>query len=182
MERPSQSGAPQSREELERFVAELRRTVDPRMDIWWQPRAVVLERGGFDVMGNPRPTKWDGRWEVITENPEGRTASWRDYTHVCYVTEPVRIGPDLEAMQDNGPYAPVGDWLVAYLQQANWWNMARAGMLADVLEKANAAEDARELGEDQGAMEDAAHRTLFRDNHEGGRSVWFGQGAEFKPE
>lgn len=161
--------APQSRSEILPFVRELQR-LDPLLDIRWNPRCLLIEPPRFAVTGGTVPGKYDGRWEVVRAKSE----SWRsagqplsdDFVVVIY-----------QVRDEHGGYKPVGAWLVEFLRK---WDSQQAHF-RDELEKLRREEEREEaafMAVDESAIEHAVHQLAFASKHEGGRSVWFGQGYD----
>jgi hypothetical protein len=74
-----------------------------RSGFWlkWNPKAVLLEPGMFDGVGNLKAPKYDPRWELWDTDPDGR-----DYMVMRLQTE------------DGGFRAP-GEWLVVHINRFN---------------------------------------------------------------
>lgn len=162
--------APQSRAEILPIVRELQH-LDPLLDIRWNPACLLIEAPRFTVTGGTTPGRYDGRWEVV----RAKSASWRnageplsdDFVAVIY-----------QVRDEQGHYKPVGPWLAEYLRK---WDTQQAHF-RDELAKLRREEEREEeafMAVDEGAVEHAVHQLAFASKHEGGRSVFFGQGADF---
>lgn len=147
--------APQSDAELLPFIQALQ-GLDARLDIIWNPRAVMEKRGGFDASGRVLDPQWGGRWEVILHDVSAKTANWRAHTRVCLVTEPVTVATGLQAMQADGAYAPVGDWLVEFIRAADQWNQEKLRHLGGQLDVLN---ETLERNRFQAALDAAADKS-----------------------
>lgn len=137
--------APQSVEEVLPIEAALR-ALDDRLRIRWNPEAVMVKRGHYDVLGRATPPTYDGRWEVILLDSWGKTANWRSYELVCRVTPPVEVLEGthrVRALQADGPYTPVGWWLVEHLQSVDRANTEQARRMSEQLDKVYAAREQR---------------------------------------
>lgn len=143
------SDAPQSGDDVDSVVRELR-LLDSRLGVRWEPCAVMVTRGGYDAMGKVRSPVWRGLWEITLADKVFSTAEWRDYTRVCFVTVPVDVAPGLQAMAQDGAYAPLGPWVVAFLREADKHNRDAARRLQARLDRMNDAADeaAARAGED----------------------------------
>jgi hypothetical protein len=126
--------APQSDDEVRPVVAALQR-IDPRLDVLWNPRCVLTRTGGYDAEGRLVAPTYEGRWQVILHDRAIQTATWRDHVLVCTVTPPAADAPaGVPALTHNGPYAPLGEWLVEHLRaidQANAASMAKISAAID---------------------------------------------------
>jgi len=157
--------APQSSNEVQPVVAALRR-LDGRLDVVWNPRALIVRHGAIDVYGTVIQPTHDGRWEVVIRDTAAGMHADRDYAVVYQVR-----GPEDE-------YKAVGPWLVEFMQkwdsaQAHFREeMARAWAMND-LNEANAARV------DDAAVEDRMDRIAFASNYRGGVETWKGRGADF---
>jgi hypothetical protein len=109
--------APQSGEEVARVVDALRR-IDPLLDVRWNPQAIKTKAASFDAFGCARKdAEYDGRWEVIRYNTPGLSdRGWVRITMVCAVEYTTSSkGGRYPIMLHQGPYAPLGPWLVDYM-------------------------------------------------------------------
>jgi hypothetical protein len=171
------AAAPQSWHEVKPFEDQLRQ-LDDRLRIVWNPRAIVTKPGTFDVTGASVPPEYAGRWEVIIPDDPFRTQTFRTWTVVCRVTQPIEVreGADtLPAMADRGPYAPIGQWLVDFLRAADRHNRDELLRLREKMERMNAHQDAAA----ESAGHDAAREVLAREWHEGTKEG--GGVSEFHP-
>jgi hypothetical protein len=159
--------APQSGEDVAAVVRDLR-LVDPRFGVRWEPKAVMTKRGGYNAVGGIIDPEYRGLWEVVLDDKTVGTADWRPWTRVCFVTQPTRIGSGLMAMADDGPYAPLGAWLVEFLREADKHNNAEAQRLAERLERINARYDQAVIDAGDDATEEAASRQYHAGTAAGG--------------
>lgn len=170
--------APQSQDEVGPVVDALRR-IDPLLDVIWNPKARMVERGAYSVLGKATAPKYVGRWQVIRYDTP-HTDSRRNYCLICTITRPeVRDG--ITCLVDNGEYMPVGSWLVDFMQSADAANTracealrARLWAQDDALDSANDTADAA-------MATDALDRVHFDANYAGGVGNWMGRGAAFSP-
>jgi hypothetical protein len=166
--------APQSDVEVRPVVDALRR-IDSRLDVIWNPRAFIETPGEYDATGKLVAPVYAGRWQVILHDRSAKTAEWRDYTLVCTVTAPAADAPrGVHALTHEGPYAPVGPWLVEHIEAIDRANAAN-------LEKIKAAIDAdweRQLARRAAAHEDATREALGRQYDDGTREAGV---AQFHP-
>lgn len=104
------------------------RRLDPLLDIIWNPKARLVKPGWYNAeAGKRHDPEYDGRWNVIRWDTPGLHAG-RQYVVICEVTEPVRAGKNrILMMQDGGAYAPVGEWLVEFMQT---WDAAQRAFAA----------------------------------------------------
>jgi hypothetical protein len=160
---------PQSEAEIAPHLSALRR-LDPLLDLRWNAQAFVRSYGGFDAFGRALSPTYEGRWEVIRYD-SATALHDRAYTVILTVTaiDPTDRGG---LMQDRGPYAPIGEWLVTYLQR---FDAAQRHFIAE-MDRAWAAHDAAEAAVD--ADERAGHQEalekVYREH--GGGEYWMGRG------
>jgi hypothetical protein len=178
--------APQSPEDVAQVVAWLQRELDPQMDVRWNPRARMSARGRFDVLGRPIAPEYVGRWQVIRKRDNQGTAPWHvdegdPYVLVCTVTSPSRMEEmnGMLALDADGPYAPLGRWLVDFLIQCNASLVGEAKRFGEQLERANARRRDREIRAGTAGEEELLEQIHHAGAAEAGRSKWFGQGADF---
>lgn len=167
---------PQSPDQVQAFVDELRLAVnDPLLGVRWEPRAVMVARGGYDVTGKVKDPVYRGLWEIIRDSTRDKTATWRSWTRICFVTQPVRVEAGLDAMVQDGLYAPLGEWLITFLKQANLANLKAAQRVRRRLEALNERNDEAALRAEDAAAEEAASRIWHKGTAAGGGV------AEFHP-
>ncbi len=159
--------APQSGDDV-RLVVEEMQVLDPQLDVRWNNRARVTKRGGYDAEGKIINPEYQGLWEIIHYDTSVKTANWRPYTRICFVTTQVRVAADLLAMPQDGEYAPLGMWVVEFLKQADKHNQEEARRLQARLDRMNEAADERAMRGDDGALEEAAGRQYFEGTKAGG--------------
>lgn len=143
--------APQSWAEVEPHETALRQ-LDDRLRIAWEPQAVMVGRGTYDANGHLIAPKYEGRWKVIKLGDPHRTAMWREDALVTYVTTPVVIGSGTEkvhAMTADGPYMPIGEWLVEHLRSWDRANREAALRASAIMDAYNTKmdDDALKAGE-----------------------------------
>lgn len=141
--------------------------LDALLDVRWNPHALILEPPRLDVYGRGIPARYDGRWEVVRRMTDKAYEDDGDKKRVVYQVR----GPDSE-------YKPLGMWLVEYMQR--WDSQQRH--FRDEMEKVRRAEELAEqqaMEVDVGAVEHGVHQLAFAVKHEGGRSVYFGQGTDY---
>lgn len=163
------SAAPQSPDEVASVVAALR-AIDPRFDIAWNPTAVCTDQGQFDAYGLVSGRKFRGLWQLRILTEHGATSDKRNYHIVCHVTAPVRHPGLPAAMQEDGPYAPVGEWLIEFMRAADYAN--RQGLNA-LLDKVEAKNTRVERDQDQPLEElqmESLSKHYFKKTMEGGVS------------
>jgi hypothetical protein len=162
--------APQSSEEIRPVVEALRR-LDPLLDIRWNEKAVMMRRGDYDVLGGRTDPVYDGRWDVIRYDTATKLHDDKNYTVLCTITEPYRDGHGW-MMRVDGPYGPIGMWLVEYMQR---WDTAQAHF-AEEMDRLWAEHDAAEsinLEADTAANQQALEK-VYREH--GGGEYWIGRG------
>jgi hypothetical protein len=158
---PVSGDAPQGEADVRPVVDAMQQRIDPLLDIRWEPRAVMVKRGGYDPMGKVSAPVYDGRWEIVHYDISVKTAEWRAHTRICFVTERVEVAAGLWAMSADGPYAPVGMWLVDFLMQADKHNQEGARKLRARLDAMNDTADQKAIDADDAAIEEAAGRQYF---------------------
>jgi hypothetical protein len=133
--------APQGPDEVRPVVEQLR-LLDPRLDVLWNPRCVLVTAGGYDALGRLIAPVYDGRWQVILHDRALQTATWRDHVLVCTVTAPAADAPPgVHALTHDGPYAPLGEWLVEHLRAIDQANAANVARISAALDAAAARQD-----------------------------------------
>lgn len=170
--------APQSQDEVGPVVAALK-SIDHLLDIIWQPKAFMTARGSYSVTGTMTPPTYAGRWQVIRYETPNLSAK-RDYCVICTVTEPV-IHNGVRCLTEEGPYAPIGFWLVDFMHAADSANTkAMEAMRAALWSAEESIEHQHDAAEDAMAMESLDH-VHFHANYAGGVGNWQGKGADFTP-
>lgn len=176
--------APQSDDEIRPIVAALRE-MDPLLDVRWNPKARVIEKGRYTVLGKRIDPIYEGLWMVIRyDDPrQGHTGFHPDagFTRICWVTEPVRKDGVLAmiAYRDGGQYAPVGEWLLEVMRSADARNVET---FRKIREKLWAQNDAVELAAekiDEAMAREGLDHAHFVANYTGGVGNWQGRGADF---
>lgn len=162
------STAPQDRTELQPIVDAVR-VLDSALDIVWNPCGKVVQAARYSAVGTLVPAVYDGRWEV-RRTLEGRRDRVREADTVLVY----------QLVDDAGGYKPVGWWLVDFLQQ---WDSQNADFRArwDAVWAENDRLHEADGRMDDGAIEEAVHQMAHGLQHEGGRTIWIGQGADFSP-
>jgi hypothetical protein len=166
---------PQSDDEIRWVVEELQR-LDPLLDIRWDPKHVLVETGSYSAIGKRVDATYDGRWQVIRHQPS--ELNDRDYVVICTLTEPQREGGLLVLVKD-GPYAPVGEWVLELMRSADAQNVEQFRKIREKLWAQSDAAEASRGRSDEGGLRDAFDRNAFNQNYAGGRGRWHGQGADF---
>lgn len=159
---------PQSDEEIRPIVQALQR-LDASMDLRWNPRAVIEARGSYDVTGKIIDPVYGGRWEVVRYDSPTKTAEWRAWEKICTVTTPVTISGVMGMMAD-GPYMPVGDWLVSFFESNDRANREDARRLSAALDALNERREAAMLASHEAAEREALGRMFIEGTMEGGVS------------
>jgi hypothetical protein len=113
--------APQSDAEVRPVVEALQR-LDPLLDIQWQPKAILVRRGSYSVHGTRVDPEYDGRWEVIRWDTSVSLHKERTWTRITLVTQLDLTGKYPQMVCD-GPYMPIGPWLVSFMQL---WDAAQS--------------------------------------------------------
>lgn len=167
---------PQSDAEVQEVVEALRRLVDPCLDIQWNVKSICTKPARFSVTGfSVHAAEYDGRWEIIRREPS--QLSTRDYVLVTRVCElDAASGKQgIPVMVDKGPYAPVGFWLVSYMQL---WDRAQSRLADEMMGKLWLEHDRAGLVD--AVHEAAAHReALEKVYRKYGGLYWMG-GAQGK--
>lgn len=166
--------APQSGEDVASVVRELR-LLDPRLNVRWEPKAVMTKRGHYDTLGKVIHPEYRGLWEIILEDKAFSTAEWRGWTRVCFVTVRTEVAPGLMAMVQDGEYAPLDMSVVEFMRQADKHNQEGARRLQERLDKMNERADAAAMR----AGEDGEREALERQYHAGTKAG--GGVSEFHP-
>lgn len=162
--------APQSVQEILPIETALRQ-LDDRLRVWWNAKAVVQQKGRYDVMGRAVPPIYDGRWEVILLDDPHRTADWRGYSLVCRVTPPVEVlegTTRVTALQADGPYHPVGWWLVDYLRSVDKANSDLAQTMSAKLDALFTHREQAALDAGRDEMAESAGKLWHGATKEGG--------------
>lgn len=165
--------APQGRDEVEPVERALR-LLDDAIRIEWEPKAVMAKRGGYDAMGRVISPVYDGRWAIRKKGDPYRTTSYRPDSLIAYVTQPVTVGSGREkmtAMQQDGPYAPVGDWLVEVMQSWDRHNRAAMERASAILDQLNEEADAKVLAAGEEGEREALDEMFFHGTMRGGVST-----------
>jgi hypothetical protein len=163
-------------------VVEALQRIDHLLDIIWQPKAFIVERGMYSVFGTLTPHTYAGRWQVIrydtaTLHPD-RLLNGRSYCVICTVTTLAEHN-GVPCLQQNGGYMPIGWWLVDFMQAAD---AANVQAIARLRARLSADEDRIEHAADDDAGDrEALDRVHFDAVFAGGVGNWQGKGADFTP-
>lgn len=163
---------PQTDDEIRPVVEQLQ-LLDARLDVQWNPQAVLRKAGAYTALGKNVPAEYDGRWEVILRD-RATALTDREYVVLCVVTKAERYGRrQVLIMEKDGPYAPVGEWLVEYMRT---WDAAQKRQLEEnqkVLDREDElANSAAEHIADRAAHQEAAERVYRKVAGE----HWIGRG------
>lgn len=161
---------PQSEEEIAP-VRDALRLLDPLLDLRWNAQAFVARYAGFDAKGNPSQPKYEGRWEVVRFDTD-RLHQERDFAVICTVAEIDRTR-GYPIMLDKGPYAPIGFWLVEYMQL---WDRAQGRFAEEMMKRAWADHERAGEPDDMRAENQEALEKVYRTH---GGEYWVG-GAQGK--
>jgi hypothetical protein len=111
--------APQSDDEVRPIELALRRELDDRLRIQWDPRALITRPGYIDATGQVVGPEHDGRWKVVIVLGTGEP------DHCIYV-----VRWDGEG---NEAYRPVGPWLLDFMHLWDRQNVHAAEELRRML-------------------------------------------------
>lgn len=164
---------PQSRDEVEPVERQLR-LIDDAIRLEWEPKAVMTKRGGYDAMGRVINPVYDGRWAIVKKGDPFRTQSYRPDSRICFVTAPVTIGygtKQITAMQEDGPYAPVGEWLVTVMRSWDEHNREAMQEASAILDDWNAKQDAAALEQGVEGEAEKLDEMFFHGTMRGGVST-----------
>lgn len=167
------SAAPQSSIDLDPVIAALQSRVDAQMSIQWEPRAVLAKHGGYNAEGQVIAPTYEGRWQVIRFNDPDSTMSNRSWRHLTFVTPTERIAPGVAVMSDNGPYAPVGMWLVEYFEMMNAFNRKAMADMEAAMAPHNARVQQAHEAQYDGKVDEVLRRQFFDGTMEGGVSQFY---------
>lgn len=156
---------PQGDEEIGQIREGLQR-MDPLLDVRWNARAFATRSPLLTAYGNATPERWEGRWQVIRFNTD-RLHVERDFAVICTVTE-VDRSAGYPIMLDRGPYAPLGFWLIDYMQL---WDRAQGRLAEEMTKQVWEAHDrAGAITHDHAANQQALEQ-VYRDH---GGLYWMG--------
>jgi hypothetical protein len=155
---------PQSAFDIQPVVEALRR-LDHRLDVRWNPAALIVRHGAIDANGKTIPPSYDGRWEVVIYETD-MSVHGREFAVVYQVRG------------EHEEYKPIGMWLVEFMQR---WDAAQSDFrenMDQMWAENDALESANDAVED-GAIREAVDRGHFAAYARGGKGTWQGQGADF---
>ena len=158
--------APQSGEDVQRVVEGLK-TLDPLLDIRWNPDAVKLSQGSYTVMGKLIPATYDGRWEVIRYDSETTRPT-------AHRGDPVII---YQVRDEHDGYKPLGEWLVQFMRSWDAANVDTARRLMAMLHDDDQADASAENTAIDG-IRDSLDRAHFVGAYAGGVGNWQGRGMD----
>ena len=170
--------APQGDNEIAPVLSALR-LIDPLLSVIWNPKAVMVGKGSYTALGVATPPAYDGRWQVIRYD----THHWsptRDYCLICTVTETIVVD-GIRCLVAGGKYAPVGPWLVEFMQAADAQNVRTMTALRKKLWAQDDALDNADESESDAMFIDALDKTHFDAAYAGGVGNWQGKGMDFTP-
>ena len=151
---------------------------DPHLDIRWEPKAVLVSKGRYDVVGKMIDPVYRGLWEIRRYQDQSGTAGWRDWTRVCFITVPEEH-KGMKMMYADGPYAHVAEWVIDFMRQCDKANVDRLtetrrkmDLLDMELEKDKANAD---TDEDTQLLDEI----YFDSTYSGGSGQYKGRGADF---
>lgn len=163
--------APQSDDEVRPVVAAIQAAVnDARLDVLWEPRAVLVQRGHYDARGHLMHSIYAGRWRLVRYNDPSATQTHRGFTHIAFITQPTDIAIGIRAFQDNGPYAPVGEWLVEFMRMADHLNRMEWSEREAQLDAINERAEREQEDQFDDALYEGFDREFHRGTQEGGVS------------
>ena len=171
--------APQSRDEVQAVVDRLRIAVnDPHLDIQWEPKAVLIHRGSYDAAGKLIAPIYNGRWEIRRYHDQYGTAGWRDWRRICFITEPEEH-KGMKMMYADGAYAPVGEWVVAFMQQCDNANVDRIQDARRKLDMLDAELEKDKTNADTDEDTQLLDEIFFDSTYSGGSGQYKGRGTDF---
>lgn len=156
---------PQSDDEVNEVVEALRR-LDPLLDVIWNPKARISKPAQYSVLGHRVDAEYEALWQVIRYQTATKLHDERDYTVILSVTELDRSGR-YPIMKADGPYMPVGPWLVEYMQL---WDAAQRAFADAMDQQWREHEKIDALTHDQAAHQEAAEK-VYREH---GSEYWMG--------
>lgn len=165
--------APQSRDEVLPIETALR-ALDDALRIEWEPKAVMVKRGGYTAMGKVVDPVYDGRWAIVKKDDAHRTQSYRPDTRIAFITAPVEVGSGttkIQAMQEDGPYAPVGWWVVDLMRSWDRHNREAMQRASAILDDLNARYDAAQDAAGEAGEEEKLDEMFFHGTMRGGVST-----------
>ncbi len=164
---------PQSDDEIKPVVEALRR-LDPLLDVIWNPKARILAPGHYTSLGQRTDPTYEGLFQVVRYNTPGLHD--RNYVVLANVTKPTRFGKrNVLMMERDSGYAPVGEWLVEYMQT---WDAAQRH-LADSLQSVDEENEKRQSAAAEIDGGGAHQEALEKVYHKAAGSYWMG-GAQGK--
>ena len=164
--------APQSRNEVEPVERALRQ-LDDAIRIVWEPKAVMTKRGGYTAMGKVIDPVYDGRWAIVKQGDPFRTQSYRPDTRIAFITAPVTVGSgtkQIQAMQEDGPYAPVGWWVVDLMRSWDQHNREAMQHASAILDELNDKADAAVVADAEAGEREHLEQMYFHGTMRGGVS------------
>lgn len=159
-------------------MVEALRRLDRNFDVLWNPKAITVVKSTYDVLGGRTDATYDGRWQVILRDAphslhKERREGDNKYVVILTVCErtwaQTKNGKRYPMVLDEGPYAPLGLWVVEYIELYDRARAAAREMMADLWER-NDTIDAPD-------HDDAAHQdALEKVYREHGGEYWMGGG------
>lgn len=170
---------PQSDRDI-RPIIEALQQIDPKLNIVWSPQHHIIEKGSYSPLGKLTPPTYDGRWLVIRHETENFHPERGDFAVICVLSAPQRQDGILFITKD-GPYAPVGEWVVELMRSADAQNVKMYAALRKKLWAQSDAVDDADGRINEAEAREGLDRVLHTTNFEGGRGKYPGQGADFAP-
>lgn len=170
-------GQPQSDREIQPVIEQLRGNLDQLLNIVWNAQAILIAKGSYTETGKLVPPVYEGRWQVIRALPRNEQTPDRQHTVICTLTEPQRQD-GLLFMEKNGPYAPVGDWVLELMRAADAQNVRAFTERREKLWRQHnlLEEEEGKINEDE--AREGLDRVHFKANYAGGVGNW-SKGADF---
>lgn len=168
---------PQSDREI-RPIVEALRAMDEKLDLVWNPKQHMLTPGSYSETGKLIPPEYDGRWNVIRHQTENLHPERGDYAVICVLSEPRRQDGILYLTKD-GPYAPVGEWVLELMRSADAQNQRTFKALRHKLWAQHDQLHENDAKINEAEAREGLDRVLHKVNYAGGVGKYAGKGADF---